>query len=175
MIDASNIYMKVPLRKFSPKRLGPFKVLEDKGNGAFVLDLPPHFKIYNTLKACRLSSFAGKLLPLPDPTLVDGIPKFKVEEVIASRRVRKSLQHLLLWKGYSNIDNSWVPSSECVNCWDLVLKFHQRCPKALGPPRAILALTIPKAHKNYSLAACPQGGILPQKRGKGNVKIPAPL
>ena len=41
MLDASNICMKVPSRKFGPKRLGPFKVLEDKGNGAFVLDLPP--------------------------------------------------------------------------------------------------------------------------------------
>ena len=109
--------------------------------------------------------------PGHEPIEVDGVPKYEVEEIIASRRVCRSLQYCVSWKGYPSYDNSWVSAADCANCLDLVAKFHAQNPTALGPPKSLLALKLPKAHKNYSLASYPDGGIHPQERGEDNVKF----
>ncbi|KAJ9057266.1 Chromobox protein 1 [Entomophthora muscae] len=96
---------------------------------------------------------------------MDGSPEYKVEAVIASHWIRKSLQYCVKWKGYPSYNNSW----------DLIQEFHKDNPSALGPPKSLLALKIPKVHKNFSVATLPQGGMQPQERGKDNVNSLPPL
>ncbi|KAJ9048237.1 hypothetical protein DSO57_1037030 [Entomophthora muscae] len=62
-----------------------------------------------------------------------------------------------------------MSSSNCRNFWDLVQEFHKNNPTGLSPPKSLLALKIPKVHKNFLVATLPQGGIQPQEKGKDNV------
>ena len=51
----------------------------------------------------------------PPPELIEGELEYKVEWVLASRRVghkKKVLQYLLWWKGYSQAHNSWKPANQ---------------------------------------------------------------
>ncbi|KAJ9071983.1 Chromobox protein 1 [Entomophthora muscae] len=117
----------------------------------------------------------GFLPETPEPIVVDGTPEYEMEAVVASRQIRKSLKYCVKWKDYPSYNNSWVSSPNCGNCWDLIQEFHTNNPLALGPPKSLLALKIPKAHKNFSVATLPQGGMQPQERGKNNVNPLSPL
>lgn len=110
--------------------------------------------------------------------MVEGVPEFEVEEIVASRFVKRSLQYCVSWKGYPSYDNSWVPAKDCGNCSNLVKEFHLRHPEAARPSAKILsllAIKLPKAHKNFALAGVPDGGVTPRERGEGDVKPSGPF
>ena len=178
MLSASNIKLKVPTRKLGPKRLGPFTVTKDLNNGSFTLDVPAHWGIHNTFHTSLLSPFCGPLPKDPDPVLVEGIPEYEVAEIVASRRIRRSIQYCVAWKGYPAYDNSWIPARDCTNCSELIEAFHKAHPEAPRPSSevsALLAIKLPKAHKNFALGDVPDGGITPRERGKGDVRSSARL
>ena len=173
MLSASNIKIKVPTRKLGPKRLGPFTITKDLKNGSFTLDVPPQWGLHNTFHTSLLSPFCGPLPKDPDPVIVEGVPEYEVSEIVSSRRVKRSIQYCVAWKGYPAYDNSWVPARDCTNCADLIEAFHKANPSAPRPSQEvahILAIKLPKAHKNFALATIPDGGITPRERGKGDVR-----
>jgi hypothetical protein len=49
-VDASDIKTMCPSPKFSDKRLGPFKVVQVVGKGAYKLELPPHYSQLHPVK-----------------------------------------------------------------------------------------------------------------------------
>ena len=46
----------------------------------------------------------------PPPDLIDGEEEYKVEHVLAKRRIGQchQLQYLVKWKGYPDADNQWI-------------------------------------------------------------------
>jgi hypothetical protein len=74
------------------------------------------------------SSTETRLNPLPD--IVDGIPYYTVEKVLAhrwkktkGRKGRGTLEFLIKWLGYDTTHNSWEPKknlegSECLEGYD---------------------------------------------------------
>jgi Chromo (CHRromatin Organisation MOdifier) domain len=101
------------------------------------LDLPPHWKIFNTFHVSLLTPYKeteehGENFPEPPPDLIDDKPEYEVEEVLTSRRYRwwKKLQYLLQWKGYSQAHNSWEPADN-VTVPELVKEFHERNPMVI--------------------------------------------
>lgn len=101
----------------------------------------------------------------PGPVMVEGIPKCEVAKIVASCRVRLSIQYCVDWKGYPAHENIWVPARDCTNFAELVEAFHRTNPAAPRPSlkvTTLLNIKLPKVHKNFVLAYVTDGGITPQ-------------
>jgi len=64
--------------------------------------------------------------PLP-PVVVDGEPKWEVEEVLDSCWHQRRFQFLIKWKGFSREHNSWEVASD-VKAPDLVAEYYRKYP-----------------------------------------------
>ncbi|XP_077137287.1 uncharacterized protein LOC143800046 [Ranitomeya variabilis] len=53
--------------------------------------------------------FKGRVVPPPQPVVIDGQEQFVVEEIIDSRIRRNRLQYLIRWQGYPPEEDSWEP------------------------------------------------------------------
>ena len=130
---STNIRTARPSKKLDWKRIGPFSVVNRIGTQAYRLALPPTMKIHNVFHVSLLepyheSAIPGRIRPPPPPVIVDNNQEFEVEEILDSRRERKSLLYLVKWKGYLTSDNSWEPASYVKNAASLVKAFHDRYP-----------------------------------------------
>lgn len=113
------------------------------------------------------------LLESPDLILVEGTHDYDLEEIIESRKVHNSVQYCVTWKGFKAYDNSWVLVRGFNNCTDLVRDFHESNPSANCLSKevmSILAIKLPKPHKNFALDFLPDGGVTPRKIGKGDLR-----
>ena len=79
--------MNRPSKKLDQKRYRPFRILKDIGLGAFQLELPEGWMIYNMfnkdlLTQCKEPQFKGQHVKLaPPPTIINKEKEYKVEEV----------------------------------------------------------------------------------------------
>ncbi|XP_077137982.1 chromobox protein homolog hpl-1-like [Ranitomeya variabilis] len=76
--------------------------------------------------------FKGRVVPPPQPVVIDGQEQFVVEEIIDSRIRRNRLQYLIRWQGYPPEEDSWEPV-ENINAQQKISRFHQRFPEKPGP------------------------------------------
>jgi len=94
-LDASDI--KIPnapktMKKLSDKHVGPFKVLEKVGASAYKLELPEQWKIHPTFNESKLTPYIPPLVqhqkrpPPPPPEVVGGHERYKVNEILNSRK-----------------------------------------------------------------------------------------
>ena len=77
MLNAKNIRTKRPTKKLSPRLYGPFKVLENRGNRAFKLDISPRCKIHlvfqvSVLAPYKVSDRPYREQPPREPADVEG-------------------------------------------------------------------------------------------------------
>jgi len=77
LLNAKNIKSKRPARKFTPRWYGPFKVLEEKGNRAFRLDMPARWKVHpiyhvSLLEPYKVSDRRNREQPQGEPEDVEG-------------------------------------------------------------------------------------------------------
>jgi len=63
MLNPKNIKSKRVTRKFTPRLYGPFKVLEEKGNRAFKLDIPARWKIHQVFHVSLLEPYKVSYRP----------------------------------------------------------------------------------------------------------------
>ncbi|KAJ9074583.1 hypothetical protein DSO57_1004723 [Entomophthora muscae] len=78
----------------------------------------------------------------------------------------------MLWKGYPDSENSWVPHYNCSNSSDLIREFYKRNPTAIGNHElALAAMKPPPVHKNFSLSHLPDGGIVPRAKAEGSIML----
>ena len=102
-------------RKFCPKFVGPFKVLEKVTDNACRIDFPPTIRVHKVINIGFLKLYhpphpiqnntQEALLP---PVNVDGHDEYEVERVLARRTRGRGFQVLVKWKGYPAHDASWV-------------------------------------------------------------------
>jgi len=97
-LDASDIQTTRPLRKLSHRRLGPFTIVGQVGNGAYRLCLPPSMgRLHPVFNVVKLSlappdPIPGRWTSLPPfPEIVDGKEEWVVEEILDSRMVNPLL------------------------------------------------------------------------------------
>jgi hypothetical protein len=116
LLSSKNLNFKGKSRKLYPKFIGPFEVLRMVGKNAAELILPENFKIHNVFHVSLLRPYNPRIdidePPLPE--LVDGLPYYKVEHILAHRdrrkRNRRYREYLIKWQGYSDDHNSWEPA-----------------------------------------------------------------
>ena len=89
MLNAKNIRTKRTAKKLSPKLYSPFKVLENRGNRAFKLEISPRWKIHpifhvSLLEPYRHSLRPGREQPPRELEEIDGDLEWEVERIIKS-------------------------------------------------------------------------------------------
>ena len=145
-LNAKNIGTKCPSPKLAPRLYGPFKILEQRGNLAYKLQISDRWKIHpvfhvSLLEPYRTSIRPAREQPPMEPEEVDGDLEWQVEKIVKSeiisyeRRVRgrpKTLQELryfVKWKGCSEDENTWEPPEHLGNAQELVEQFHLENPE----------------------------------------------
>jgi hypothetical protein len=137
-VDASDIKTTRPSPKFSDKWLGPFKVVQVVGKGAYKLELPPRYSqlhpvfLVVKLQLAKPDPFPGRPRnDEPPPTLrTDGDERWEVDEILEAWVWYGSLWYMVRWKGYSPEHDMWVKHSD-VFTKDAIDAYYRRYPNAL--------------------------------------------
>jgi hypothetical protein len=161
--------MTHPTAKLAPKRYGPFTIKKKVSDVVFQLELPHQWKIHDVFHAFLLTPYVetelhGPNYPEPPPEIVEGDPKFEIEQIVGSRQVgkKKTLQYKIRWKGYSQAHDSWEPAVQ-VHAPELIRKFQKtkssqrnqttiNYQSASGIPPRLKALTPPQAYSSLTEA-----------------------
>ena len=150
MLNVKTTRNKGPTKKLSPRVYGPSKVLEKRGNRAFILVISPHRKIHpvfhvSLLEPYKVSDRPNREQPPPQPEDVEGDMEWEVQKIVKSeiiiytRKVRrldkgfKKLRYFVKWAGYSDDENTCEPSERWVNAREIVEIFHRENPGMPGP------------------------------------------
>jgi hypothetical protein len=124
--------------KLAPRWFGPYKIIEKKGEKAYVLDLPPNLKMTPIFNVRRLelwkedTQFPDRiqvLKPAPDVN-PDGDMGYEVDTIIdhRSRNTRKQTrtEYLVKWKGYDHCENTWEPEWNLKYAQEVVNDYRKR-------------------------------------------------
>jgi transposase InsO family protein len=107
--EKSSVMIKDPVRttKFEPKYIGPYEIVRRARNGAYVLkdmtgDLLDRHVPVDQIKILQKAKRRKK---------DEEHPYFEVSRIISHRGEPGAYEYLVQWKGYSDDDNTWEPSS----------------------------------------------------------------
>ena len=128
----SNIKTQRPCAKLDYSKVGPFTIKEKISASAFRLELPPTWKIHDVFHVSLLERHFKNEYPgrhqeersVP-PVLIDGVPEYEVDYVVATRRRRNRQEYLVHWKGYGVQERTWEPLANLRNSREALRKFHQ--------------------------------------------------
>ena len=117
---------------------GPYEILERIGN-AYRVKLPDAIRVHSIFSPEKLRKAATDPLPgqknnPPPPIKVNGDSEWEVEQILASKLIRKTLKYQVSWKGYDP-DPTWYPAGNFVGSLDLIKQFHTKYPNQPGPPK----------------------------------------
>jgi hypothetical protein len=113
-LDTRNLPLATP-KKFTPKHVGPFKVLGKIRNTSYKLQLPRQWRIHPVFHESRLTPFIPpscpqqKKAPPPTPELIGGELQYEIEAIIAHRNKGRGKQYLIKWKEFPHEKNTWEP------------------------------------------------------------------
>jgi len=146
-LDASDIMTTRPSPGLSHRRLGPFRVLQVIGRGAYKLELPPRLsKLHPVFPVVKLQlaeddPFEGRPgYDEPAPVLSDAPgdpPEWEIEAILDAKVRWKSLHYFVSFKGYDASHDQWVKHSN-VFAPQAIADFYQKNPAA---PRTIAVAT----------------------------------
>jgi len=98
--------------KLSPKRYGPFKVMQQISPVAMKLALPPSMKIHDMFHMDLLLPYKemeqyGMPFTRPPP-IIDNEKEYEIKSILDARRHGRGckIQYLVHWKGYPHSDDS---------------------------------------------------------------------
>jgi hypothetical protein len=144
-LEGKNLKNSYPTVKLASKRFGPFEIEEEVGIGAYQLKLPKAWKIHPVFHASLLTPYVKMKeyreqysRPLPD--LINDKEEYEVETITKSRKQGQGFAVCVKWKGYPDLENTWIPLSQMGHAMDLVREFHWNNKDAVGPPQEALRL-----------------------------------
>src|SRR6266478_7599343 len=101
-LDTSHLKLPHQKAKLTPKRLGPFKIIQEISPVAYRLELPPNWRINNVFHASLLTPYhettaQGTNFTRPPPHLINGEEEYEVERIVTHRQFGRSkqLQYLI--------------------------------------------------------------------------------
>ena len=133
-LSTKNLNVDRPLCKLTERQLGPYEIIKIISPNAVKLKLPTSFKIHDVINISHIRPYrppaAGQSTIPPEPVVIEGMPEYKVEEIIDSRLKREKLEFLVKWSGYTNDYNTWKPEANCTNARDIINEFYKSNPSA---------------------------------------------
>ena len=72
------------------------------------------------------NTFPRRVVDIPPPIQVDGVPEFEVQAVLDSRFRRRKLQYFVDWVGYDASDRSWERANALTNATEATDAFHKK-------------------------------------------------
>ena len=154
-LEATNIRTTRPSVKLSPKRLGPYRILDKVSSHAYRLALPPTMQIHNVFHVSLLTrhkedTIPGRVFEEPPPEIVEDEEEYEVEAILNSRYFRRKLQYLVRWRGYDESHDEWIAADQLEHAPIAVREFHQRHPEAWSPNHRPPPRTRSTAHASSS-------------------------
>jgi transposase InsO family protein len=131
-----------PSKKLDQQMAGPYEVLEQVGY-SWRVKLPDSIKVHNVFPSDRLRKASEDPLPgqaeePPPPIHVTGDAEYEVEEILASKILRRRLYYRVHWSGHDP-DPTWYPASNFKYAPHKLQAFHDKYPLAAGPPQRLPA------------------------------------
>ena len=165
-LEGTNIHTTHPKAKLAPRRHGPFKVMYSTTTNS-KLTLPKSWRIHPVFHNSLLLPYNKNLthgpnFPRPPPDIVDGEDEhYEVETILQSRLSpnQRGIQYFVKWKGYPDLENSWLSATAMKHAQDLVHTFHASHPHATRPT-GLKSLQAQQEHK--------EGILLRSVTTKGN-------
>jgi hypothetical protein len=138
--------LKMPMnlsRKFLPKFIGPFDIVEvQPASSNVVLDLPHWLPIHAKFHTSKLrphwpnddERFPGRQLAKPAPIDIDGDDHYEVERILTHRWYNRKRQFFVRWVGYGADDDWWQDEADMGGAHELVQAYLVLHPGASHPP-----------------------------------------
>jgi hypothetical protein len=129
-----------PSAKLDHQAAGPWEVVEPIGH-SWRIKLPNSIKVHDVFPSGRLRKAANDPLPgqindPPPPIQVTDDLEYEVEEVLASKLVKKTLFYRVRWVGHDT-DLEWYPASDFKYAPQKLRAFHTAYPDSPGPPKLL--------------------------------------
>ena len=128
-LEAKNLKLPYRSKKMSPKRLGPFNIVEEIGPRAYRLDLPKGWKIHNVFHVSLLSPFKttdthGPSYPQPPPDDIEGEEEYEIEGIINHKSLRNGrTRYLIKWAGYN--ETEWMEEEDLEHAQEILNEYKR--------------------------------------------------
>jgi len=128
LLSTRNLKLKTS-PKFTPKFIGPFRVLECVGSLAYRLALPEKYsRLHNVFPVSLLEPWHARSQEdsqqMPMPELEDD-EEWEVEEVREEKRIDGETLFFIKWKGWPSEFNQWVPEEDMMNARRMIDRFRR--------------------------------------------------
>lgn len=114
LLSSQNIRQLRPNKKLSDKFLGPFEVLEVRGEHgqAYKLKLPTSYRIHDVFHVSLLEPWHSREGVVIDPAPIEVADQllYNVEAIVAHRDTKQGRRYLVKWQGYASSHNTWEPT-----------------------------------------------------------------
>ena len=114
-LEGKHLHTHQPTAKLAARCHRPFPILEVLSPVNYCLQLPTQWSVHPVFHTDLLTPYCETVMhgvnyQHPPPDLVEGEEEYEVERVVDSRHHgrRRTLQYLVKWKGYPDLDNEWV-------------------------------------------------------------------
>jgi hypothetical protein len=135
LLSTTNLHLasqsKQPSRKFQPRFVGPYPVIQQVSPVAYKLELPVTWRIHPVFHVSLLKKynqsdkFENRQATPPDPVLVEEHQEYEVESILDKRRWYNRAEYLVKWKGYPVYDSTWEPLTNLANAQQAVEDFEK--------------------------------------------------
>ena len=157
-----NIKTTRPSEKLDYRHLGPFKILDQRGQSSFLLKLPSTLsRLHPVFHTSLLEPYVNPDI-IPDRISTPTVPNIQLVDepdtlskdiatIINSRKVGRRYDYFVHWKDLPDTENSWLPFSEVPNNLYYILEQFHRCnPSHPHPPRFLFSTTTSKVPSNFN-------------------------
>jgi hypothetical protein len=153
-VEATDIKQNRPSKKLSDKRVGPYVILEKRGEAAWKLNIPTTDRKYPVFNEELLTKYyeppPHRTEERPAPEIIEDREEYEVEEILDHRRIGRGYQYYVKWKKTPVSEATWEPSRNLLPRAAVVLAEYIVA-KNLPSPKSMSVRQVPIYKEGYWL------------------------